>query len=196
MLTAIKYKKEILENFYLDEDDITIRRKRDDDVKGKFKKHDIVKPYSYKNHAGMDYKGVHIPGTRRTISLPWLYAVLRDMPIKDGSVIDHLDGDISNNSRENLRIVDQATNCKNRAKPKNNTSGYTGLSFHKPSGRWVARKAINGKRVWRSSKNFDEALKMLKELEYESLQCGYTKRHGCEKGSTTIESTSMKGGSE
>ena len=42
MLAALKYRQNILDNFYLDDDDITIRRKKDDAIKGKFKKHDCV----------------------------------------------------------------------------------------------------------------------------------------------------------
>jgi hypothetical protein len=178
MLAALKYKQNILDNFYLDEDDITIKRKVDDIVKGKFKKDDVVIPYTLRGNRGHDYKGIHIPGCKTTISLPWVLSILREIDFEDGCVIDHIDGDITNNSRDNIRITTQEMNCKNRKKRYDNTSGYTGLSFHKPTGRWAVRRTIKGKRLWRSHKTFDGAVRIWKEMEKLGLQDGYTERHG------------------
>ena len=178
MLAALKYKNIILEEFYLDEDDITIKRKKNDTVKGKFKKNEIVIPYQLIGDKGNDYKGIHIPGCKTTISLPWILLVLRRIEFENENVIDHLDGDITNNSRKNLRVTTQEMNCKNRAKRSDNTTGYTGLTFHKPTGRWVVRRTIKRKRIWKSHKTFEGALKIWKEIEKLGLQDGYTERHG------------------
>ncbi len=178
MLAALKYKQTILENFYLDEDDITIKRLRNDTVKGKFKKDEIVKPYQLIGNNGYDYRGIWIPGKNTTISLPWILLVLREVNFEDGEVIDHKDGDITNNLRNNLRTTTQQMNCRNRKKHKNNTSGYTGLSFHKPTGRYAVRRTVNGKRIWRSHKTLEGAIEIWKEVEKLGLKDGYTERHG------------------
>ncbi len=178
MLAALKYKNEILDWFYLDGDDITIRRTKDDDLKGKFKKDEIVIPYKFIGNKGFDYKGVWIPRVGTTIALPWVLSILRCIEFKDKMVIDHINGNRMDNSRNNIRIVTQAENCKNRTKHKNNTSGYTGLSFHKPTGRWVVRRTVNGKRIWKSSTTKEGAIEIWKQVEKLGHKDGYTKRHG------------------
>ena len=45
--------------------------------------------------------------------------------------IDHIDGDSLNNNIDNLRLVTQAVNLRNQRKNSNNTSGFTGVTFHK-----------------------------------------------------------------
>lgn len=55
---------------------------------------------------------------------------------KSPFVIDHIDGNPFNNQKENLRIVNQSTNTRNRnLKPnRNNTSGYLGI--YNTRGKW------------------------------------------------------------
>ena len=60
-------------------------------------------------------------------------------------LIDHINGDKSDNRLENLRCVSNAENKQNIGKPANNTSGYMGVSFHKKSGRWAANIKVMGK---------------------------------------------------
>jgi hypothetical protein len=51
-------------------------------------------------------------------------------------VIDHIDNKLDNNVT-NLRWATYKENGYNRGKPKANTSGYKGVSLHKPSGKWM-----------------------------------------------------------
>lgn len=61
-------------------------------------------------------------------------------------LIDHIDGDRSNNRIENLREATRSQNNKNLTGLKsNNTSGCTGVHFHTRFGKWVARISILGK---------------------------------------------------
>lgn len=60
-------------------------------------------------------------------------------------MIDHINGDKQDNRIENLRVVSNAQNKQNVSKPANNTSGFMGVSFHKPSGKWVANIKVDGK---------------------------------------------------
>lgn len=60
-------------------------------------------------------------------------------------VVDHIDRNRSNNKIENLREATPSQNQHNRAKSKNNTSGYKGVSFNKPYGKWQAAIKVNWK---------------------------------------------------
>lgn len=59
--------------------------------------------------------------------------------------IDHRDGDSLNNVRSNLRPATQVQNSQNRGKPKNNTSGYKGVSWCKQCAKWRAVIQVSGK---------------------------------------------------
>lgn len=61
-------------------------------------------------------------------------------------VIDHIDGDPSNNKIENLRAASAFHNQLNRKKSSNNTSGVSGVSYHKDSGKWEVRISNLGTR--------------------------------------------------
>jgi hypothetical protein len=187
MINAFKYKDKILDNFYLDDDDITIRRKKNAS-NYKYKKDDIVNPYTLKGSNGIDYKGIWVPGTRTTVSLPWILTVLRGIDFNEKSVIDHIDGNVSNNSRSNLRVTTQSINCKNKKMRYDNKTGYTGISYNKSTNRYYIRKTINGKRFFKSTKTLNEAIEVLDSMKDILSNDGYSERHGkcCP---TTIEST-------
>ena len=53
------------------------------------------------------------------------------------NVIDHIDGDILNNSVDNLRDVDNKTNCRNCKIYTHNTSGLSGVSWWKKENCWI-----------------------------------------------------------
>lgn len=88
--------------------------------------------------------------------------------------IDHINGDTSDNSISNLRIVTRSENCRNAARRKDNSSGVTGVSR---SGRkWLARIGSgNGRVTLGSFDNFDEAVSARKSAE---KHMNYTARHG------------------
>lgn len=60
-------------------------------------------------------------------------------------VIDHINGDGTDNRAENLRDVDHATNLRNQRRNKNNKSGVMGVDFHQSSGKWRARIIVDQK---------------------------------------------------
>lgn len=62
-----------------------------------------------------------------------------------GLEVDHKDGEKLNNRRHNLRICTHAQNVKNKSLHKNNTSGYKGVSFFKPTGQWLVHIGVGGK---------------------------------------------------
>jgi hypothetical protein len=116
-------------------------------------------------------------------------------PIPDGLVIDHIDGDASNNVITNLRAVSHTTNCRNTKKPKSNKTGVQGVAlslildkYGKEHRYYNAMHTRNGK-----LKNKYFSINKLGEQEAFRLACeyrakmieelnrqgaGYTERHG------------------
>lgn len=62
--------------------------------------------------------------------------------------IDHIDGNIKNNSIENLRPCSKSENSCNRGKQSNNTSGIKGVTYNKKLKKWRAQCGKNGKNYY------------------------------------------------
>lgn len=62
-----------------------------------------------------------------------------------GEEVDHIDHDRVNNRLSNLRKVKHSENMRNQTKPKNNTSGATGVHWDKRKHRWWAYLYKDGK---------------------------------------------------
>lgn len=76
------------------------------------------------------------------------------MPLPDGLIPDHIDGDGLNNRRGNLRPATYAGNAQNARLRKDNTTGYRGVSLHRRTGKYHA--TIN-KRVIATRDTAEEA---------------------------------------
>lgn len=81
-----------------------------------------------------------------------LYTVVRmhrfivDAP--DGMFVDHINGDTTDNRRDNLRVCTAHQNTFNRGKQKNNKSGFKGVYLHKKKNLkkpWFARIKMRDK---------------------------------------------------
>ena len=80
--------------------------------------------------------------------------------------IDHIDGNGLNNKWSNLRSVNHKTNGRNQKKHITNTSGASGVTFRKDSGRWRARIMVDDVMISLGTfKNKDDAIKARKEAE-------------------------------
>jgi hypothetical protein len=80
------------------------------------------------------YVELNVAGTRiHAHRAAWLY-VHGDMPKGE---IDHINRIRSDNRLSNLRDVDHSTNALNVPMRKHNTSGHTGVYWHKPSNGWL-----------------------------------------------------------
>jgi hypothetical protein len=76
--------------------------------------------------------------------LAWLY-VHGEMPC---GVIDHIDGNASNNRIQNLRDVDCRTNSENKRNSLPNTSSeFLGVCWDKQTEKWIAQIGVHGKHV-------------------------------------------------
>lgn len=80
--------------------------------------------------------------------------------------IDHINHNKSDNRRKNLRTCTHMENCSNNLTSKNNTSGQTGVIFHK--GKWEVRIKHNYKNFYLGRfDTFEKAVeaRIAKEIE-------------------------------
>lgn len=73
-------------------------------------------------------------------------ALLISTGVWPSEVIDHIDGNPTNNRLANLRDVTATVNAQNLKGPRaNNKVGLLGASYHKQSGLWHARIRVDGR---------------------------------------------------
>lgn len=93
--------------------------------------------------------------------------------------IDHIDGDRSNNKISNLRDVTQTLNSRNRAANRNSSTGFTGVSFHKRSGKYYAYIRLRYKLVHLGYFFSAEAASNARAAYIaKHPELGFTERHG------------------
>jgi len=63
-------------------------------------------------------------------------------------ILDHIDGDTTNNRIANLRVASSKQNQGNSKIPRHNTSGLKGVSWSKKSGKWAAQIHRGDKKIW------------------------------------------------
>ena len=105
--------------------------------------------------------------------------------IPHGLLIDHIDGDRSNNDIGNLRLVTHTENSTNRKQTSSCKTGITGVSFYENKNIWVATCTdVNGKRttVSYSVRKYGEELAKFLAVETRNTlldrNIHYTARHG------------------
>lgn len=59
--------------------------------------------------------------------------------IQDGMEIDHINGIRNDNRIENLRVVNRSENQLNAKRRSGSNAVFTGVGFHKKTGKWCAR---------------------------------------------------------
>lgn len=102
----------------------------------------------------------------------WLY-VHGEFP----NIIDHIDGDKTNNRIDNLRSVDHTINNRNLPKRQCNTSGVNGVHWNKGRNKWVAQIKYNNKtKTVCYTDDFDQAVAARMAAEKELGH--FTERHG------------------
>jgi hypothetical protein len=75
-----------------------------------------------------------------------LHRFLMDVP--KNMQVDHKNHDTVDNREENLRICTVSENMHNSKKPKNNTSGFKGVSWHKVHKKWHAQIYVKNKNIY------------------------------------------------
>tara|TARA_R100001244_G_C5089428_1_gene116025 strand:- start:21 stop:518 length:498 start_codon:yes stop_codon:yes gene_type:complete len=88
------------------------------------------------------YLAIKISGKKyKGHRLAWLY-VSGELPLNQ---IDHINGITSDNRIVNLRNVSHAENCKNQKLRNTNTSGITGVGWHKGNKKWLSKICVDDK---------------------------------------------------
>jgi hypothetical protein len=110
----------------------------------------------YKQHVG-DYLGfIHSQDEYRRIKIhqrSWLAHHLvciwfTGICPSHKNQVDHINKIRYDNRLCNLRIVTNSVNCRNRKISNANTSGHSGICFHKAVGKWLARVVdLEGNRI-------------------------------------------------
>lgn len=75
-----------------------------------------------------------------------MHRVILGLNVGDQRSGDHANRDTLDNRRSNLRIASRSQNMHNRRAGRNNTSGFKGVCFYRPTGRWLAAIGINNYR--------------------------------------------------
>jgi len=90
--------------------------------------------------------------------------------------IDHISGDPEDNRITNLRVVSNTENQRNTKQKKNNTSGVTGVSWHKRGRVWCATIRVDQRQKHLGQfADFDQAVAARKAAEQ---KYGYHSNHG------------------
>jgi len=82
-------------------------------------------------------------------------------------VVDHIDGDITNNHPDNLRECTISENNCNRRVNTSSTTGIKGLSWSKRDNRWRCSIIISGKQYQKNFKDKQEAIQWLSDKRKE-----------------------------
>lgn len=121
-----------------------------------------------------------------------IYEMAHSVRLKSTDLIDHIDGNRSNNCLSNLSISDDFKNAQNKQKHKNNTSGVTGVHRREYQNSnwnsWIAQyyedgklrtKAFNINRLGEDAA-FDAACSFREEIiqKLNTKGASYTERHG------------------
>ena len=90
-----------------------------------------VKYHKWRLSHGHVVTGLPSKGQQRDLS-----HVVLDIQKDDSVVVDHINGDPLDNTRDNLRICSQGENVLNKRFMSNNTSGFIGVSYKKDRDRY------------------------------------------------------------
>lgn len=128
------------------------------------------------SHGSVEYITIRIQGKLHLAHrLAWLF-VHGDVP----PLLDHEDGDGTNNKLANLHASDKINNGKNSKMKSNNTSGVTGVYWNKPNSNWVAEghyteDGVKRKKSLGSYTHLEDAKKARKVWEEVN---NFSPRHG------------------
>jgi HNH endonuclease/AP2 domain len=114
--------------------------------------------------------GLYVGDTARKTRLHRFIVKLSDPTL----IVDHINGDILDNRKQNLKITTRSENNKNMRKHINNTSGYTGVIFK--DGLWVATISASNKTLYLGG--FDTKSEANIAYRAAAKALGFSERHG------------------
>jgi hypothetical protein len=119
------------------------------------------------------YIGIMIDGTECLAHRAAFLYVAGELPNAD---TDHINHKRNDNRFSNLRMLDRANNAKNAVKSSANTSGITGVYWHKTAKKWQSSLTFEGeqKHLYCGG-DFFEAVCARKSAE---IRYGFHENHG------------------
>lgn len=95
-----------------------------------------------------------------------LHRLIMDVLDKPQLYVDHVNHDVVDNRKSNLRIVNQSNNGMNNSLRKNNKTGVTGVYFNSKRNKWRAEIMVNYKHINLGQfNNFNDAVIARKKAE-------------------------------
>ena len=151
----------IIRTFCENIDDMTVKLliSKDNSRCVKIDKEDYDKIKYYKCSFNYD-KYVYITINGKMISLHRFLMNQTDQDI----FVDHINSDIYDNTKKNLRISNIAKNAQNRIKLQNTTSKYMGVSYAKDRNKWSCCLIKDGKKLLNSSYKIEEDAARTRDL--------------------------------
>jgi hypothetical protein len=123
--------------------------------------YDLIKDYCWCSNGDGYITSKSQKNTKECIILQRL---IMDTPSE--YVADHISHNLNDNRKLNLRNSAIQENAMNKCKASNNTSGVTGVSWHKKCNQWIARIGYKNENIYLGQfDDFDEAVKVRKEAE-------------------------------
>jgi HNH endonuclease len=137
--------------------------------------------FTYKNKNGYLCTNIHFGGSKLLLTAHRAAWAIYYGAMPSGA-IDHINGIRTDNRIANLRDVVNAENSRNMAMSKSNSSGVTGVYYHKQTGKWCAQIRAFGKTVGLGLfQSFSDAVIARKAAE---RVLGYHPNHGRKPAAT------------
>lgn len=95
------------------------------------------------------YDGRYALGNVKTENGTWIKVRMHRFILNTptGVEVDHINHDMLDNRKQNLREANRQQNASNRNTPANNSSGYKGVCWSKKAKKWQASVQISGVRL-------------------------------------------------
>jgi hypothetical protein len=93
---------------------------------------------------GYPRRKVIIGGKQQAV---FMHRFLMGLVRGDGKEVDHINGNILDNQRKNLRVCSHHQNLINKKLQRNNTSGVRGVSWNKRKEMWQVYIVLNRKKI-------------------------------------------------
>lgn len=91
-------------------------------------------------------------------------------------IIDHINGVRDDNRPGNLRLTTLKDNARNMCLPRNNTSGFCGVTWDSGIGKWVAQIIVDGRRIYLGS--FEDKIDAVAARKLANTRYGFHEGHG------------------